>query len=503
MWHALSKMRKGKYEECIAMCNVKLDENPNDQAFWALKCRAVVQQSWVDDVELDEGVDIAESLLDDHAVASLPRPGTSMNAPRAASKTPSQSLRPVTNGGRPLSGFARPGSSSSEPASGDLRDALQSSSRRLGTAAARPMTNLGREVRLGTASLAHSATGSLVDVARLNIKKYASRTGIAMQLVDYLLYVERNPRKALELCAEATKGQDFKDWWCKARLAKCYSKLGLLRDAERQYKSSLKDQPIIDTYLELAIVYVRLDLPNTALDILHQGMEKFSLEPRLLVAVARIHESLNNMDESVSHYKRVLALDASNVEALACIGAHHFYSDQPEMAQRFYRRLLQMGINSSPLFNNMGLCCFYSSQYDMALSCFERALSLASDEEMADIWYNVGHMGVALGDLGLAYQAFKVSVSIDPAHSEALNNIAVLETRRKKNGSARNFYALAIEANEFQFESHFNLSVMAMKQGDFQEAYTHSKKASEIYPAHLESKELKEKLQRMFLASMA
>ena len=27
---------------------------------------------------------------------------------------------------------------------------------------------------------------------------------------------------------------------------------------------------------------------------------------------------------------------------------------------------------------------------------------------MADVWYNVGHVGVALGDLGLAYQAFKV-----------------------------------------------------------------------------------------------
>eukprot|EP00351_Strombidinopsis_sp_SopsisLIS2011_P004948 CAMPEP_0116877778 /NCGR_PEP_ID=MMETSP0463-20121206/9522_1 /TAXON_ID=181622 /ORGANISM="Strombidinopsis sp, Strain SopsisLIS2011" /LENGTH=52 /DNA_ID=CAMNT_0004525327 /DNA_START=1026 /DNA_END=1184 /DNA_ORIENTATION=- len=52
----------------------------------------------------------------------------------------------------------------------------------------------------------------------------------------------------------------------------------------------------------------------------------------------------------------------------------------------------------------MGLCCFYASQYDMALSCFERALMVVSDDEAtADLWYNIGHIGIGIGDLGLAY----------------------------------------------------------------------------------------------------
>lgn len=146
---------------------------------------------------------------------------------------------------------------------GNVRDALQSS-RRSGTA--RPMTTLGREVRLGTASL--SGTGALVDVEKLNVKKYASKTGIAMVLTDYLIYVEHNVRKALEICSEATKESEFKSWWWKARLGKCYFKLGLFRDAEQQLRSSLKIQPIINTYLDLCNVYLRLDVPNTALDLL-------------------------------------------------------------------------------------------------------------------------------------------------------------------------------------------------------------------------------------------
>lgn len=131
------------------------------------------------------------------------RPGTSLNAPQTASKSGTgfdQGIRPVSQSGRPITGFTRPNSSRPMSGTSNLRDALQSS-RRTGTA--RPMTTLGREVRLSTASL--QASGALVDASKLNIQKYASRTGIAMALIDYLLYVEYNTRKALELAAEATK----------------------------------------------------------------------------------------------------------------------------------------------------------------------------------------------------------------------------------------------------------------------------------------------------------
>ena len=69
------------------------------------------------------------------------------------------------------------------------------------------------------------------------------------------------------------------------------------------------------------------------------------------------------------------------MEAIACIGMNHFYSDQPELSLRFYRRLLQMGINNAELFNNLGMCCFYAQQYDMTLACMERALALGANNE--------------------------------------------------------------------------------------------------------------------------
>ena len=49
---------------------------------------------------------------------------------------------------------------------------------------------------------------------------------------------------------------------------------------------------------------------------------------------------------------------------------------------------------NAELYANLGLSCFYAQQYDMALNCFNKALALASDENAADIWYNIGHVAL-------------------------------------------------------------------------------------------------------------
>lgn len=209
LWKAISYLRRGKLEKCIEACNELLTETPGDQATWLVRCKAVTRQNYLDDIELDEE-SIADIVMDENAVASMPRPGTSLSTPQVNSRGNTgfdQGVRPVSQSGRPVTGFARPSSSRPTSGSANVRDVLQSS-RRSGTA--RPMTTLGREMRLGTASLSSSSGGPMVDVEKLNVAKYATRTGLAMAITDYLLYVEHNTRKALELCAEATKAVCFR-----------------------------------------------------------------------------------------------------------------------------------------------------------------------------------------------------------------------------------------------------------------------------------------------------
>ena len=67
-------------------------------------------------------------------------------------------------------------------------------------------------------------------------------------------------------------------------------RLGMYRDAERQFKSAIKQQDFVDSYLYLCKVYVRLDQPLTAVDTYKQGLDKFKGEVSLLTGIARIYE---------------------------------------------------------------------------------------------------------------------------------------------------------------------------------------------------------------------
>lgn len=130
----------------------------------------------------------------------------------------------------------------------------------------------------------------------------------------------------------------------------------------------------------------------------------------------------------------------------------------------------------------------------MALSAFEKALALSDDTNNSDVWYNIGHVGIGIGDLGLAYQAFKIAVSNNPNHAEAFNNLGVLELRKANIEQARSNFSTAHKLSQYGFEAFYNAALINEKKGEFSESYNMIKKALEIFPEHSDSKELLKKL---------
>lgn len=75
LYTALSLFRRKQFDKCAEICGEILEKQPLDQAAWCLKMRALTQRVYVDDIESEEIQD--DSFLDDNAVATAPRPGTS------------------------------------------------------------------------------------------------------------------------------------------------------------------------------------------------------------------------------------------------------------------------------------------------------------------------------------------------------------------------------------------------------------------------------------------
>ena len=517
----------------------------------------------------DEG--IAEELMDDNAMQSAPRPGTSLRAPATGV---SAAVSGGTEGGRPrtgavpraTTGFVRPGTQLNRggtaarqgTAGGSIRQALQSRTGRAGTAA-RPLTNGGRFLRLGTASMTAAAGGTMfIDLERMDLRKYAERPLLSKALMDYILYVEHkyvislsfslsrsypwwlypharsattiymdhgtvcsfcynhelllrfvspfvpvSPRKAVELGSFVTQGEKFGDWWWLARLGKAYYQLGVFRDAERQFKASLSQRMMTETVLELGKVYQRLDQPRAAIDLYLDALASANLANSLHVhlSLGRIHDALGNTEEALASFKNALHTDASCIEAIASLGAHFFYADQPEIALRFYRRLLQTGVMSAALWNNLGLCCFSAGQYDMTLICYERALTSADDDESMDVWYNIGQLAMSIGDLGLAFQCFKIVMSLDNNHAEAYTNLGVLETRRGATEAAMSNFRAAMGVAPGLLAPVYNMALLMYRNGDYSEAYQMAQKAAGLDAGNPEVQELLRTIRTSFTAA--
>uniref|UniRef100_A0A4W5KIZ9 Tetratricopeptide repeat domain 8 n=1 Tax=Hucho hucho TaxID=62062 RepID=A0A4W5KIZ9_9TELE len=473
---AWSYFRRRKFQPCSDICSKILEDSPYDQAAWSLKTRALTEMVYIDEVEVDqEG--IAEMMLDESSIAQVARKSSSWSG-----KTTDP---PMTQSGRPVTGFVRPSTQSGRP--GTMEQAIKTP-RTAHTA--RPITGAsGRFVRLGTASMLTNPEGPFINLSRLNLAKYAQKPNLSKTLFEYIFHHENDVKNALDLAALATENAQFKDWWWKVQLGKCYYRLGLHRESEKQFQSALNHQEVVDTYLYLAKVYQRLDQPITALNLFKQGLDHFPGEVTLLTGIARIHEEMNNITSATEYYKDVLKQDNTHVEAIACIGSNHFYTDQPEIALRFYRRLLQMGVYNCQLYNNLGLCCFYAQQYDMTLSSFERALALvANDEEQADVWYNIGHVAVC----------FKLALAFNNDHAEAYNNLAVLELRMGRIEQSKAFLQTAASIAPHMYEPHFNYSTLSDKIGDLQSSYTAAQRSEDAFPEHVDTQQILKHLRQHF-----
>ena len=109
LWRAMSDLRRRRHEAAAEACTELLGANPYDQAAWYVKTRALTMEAWIDDTEVEEE-GAAEILMDDNAMAQMPRPGTSLARPQTGAVTGvNQGVRPMSSSGRPLTGFSRPG----------------------------------------------------------------------------------------------------------------------------------------------------------------------------------------------------------------------------------------------------------------------------------------------------------------------------------------------------------------------------------------------------------
>lgn len=373
----LTLYRQRQFDKCIDLCNTILNVGDNELIrsvrLRSLTIQAKVAGSHYDEVEYNTP---DADALDNSALAKTPRSGTSL----------------MTRG-----------ANTSFLARGTTASGLKSRAR----------TSTARTARAVTAARAARTAGGAL--SRSQPSEYSDKLQF-----EYIFYYEGEIRKAMELAIQAQKSVNHFDWWWKYSLAKCYSALGMNRNAEEYLRQTLKQHKHISLFLQLINIYIKLNQPMSALEVCKAGLNNFFHDCTLKLEEAHVYEAMGESLSAVQQYRVVATHDATNVEAIASIAVYNFYNDQPEIALRYYRRLLAATPVCAEMYNNIGLCCLYSMQWDLTLTCFQHALFLATTPETkSEIWYNLFHLALLVGDLRLAEQCLQLSLSVWSSHESA------------------------------------------------------------------------------------
>jgi len=152
-----------------------------------LKTHAIRKKQYIDDIDYDEEA-ISGMLLDDHAISSVARPGTSIQRiGTSAGKASNQMIRPSSSAGRPLSGVVRPASSRAGTASNENRLKTANKINRAGTG--RAMTSGGRQIRLATASLQSLNSSPSLNINDINAKNVVKKKSLAKVIINLLRWL--------------------------------------------------------------------------------------------------------------------------------------------------------------------------------------------------------------------------------------------------------------------------------------------------------------------------
>ena len=170
------------------------------------------------------------------------------------------------------------------------------------------------------------------------------------------------------------------------------------------------------TFLEL-----RLDLEPL---LKKQGGEKIesshrdNLEAWELYNKAYSLSSLGHLDEAVTYYDKVLALEPGNTDA----------------------------------WNNKGVCFRKLGKLEQALTCYDRATE--NDRRNASAWSNRGNCLYTLGRYAEALTDLVKAVDIDPKNESALLNKGLVEERLGRPSDAAVSYRAFLALNPVQYQAH-------------------------------------------------
>jgi predicted O-linked N-acetylglucosamine transferase (SPINDLY family) len=196
-----------------------------------------------------------------------------------------------------------------------------------------------------------------------------------------------------------------------------------------------------------------------------------------------LHEQ-GRLAEAAALYRKMLADNPGNADALHLLGVVELQSNNPSAAAELIGRAIGINPRSAIYFSNLGLAFRALGRFDEALACYARALAIRPDYADA-----LNHRGNVLRDLKRfpdALASYARALAVRPDFADALNNHGAALSDLKRFDEALASYDRALALRPDYAEALNNRGAVLSELKRFDEALASYDRALAVQPDHAE-----------------
>lgn len=198
--------------------------------------------------------------------------------------------------------------------------------------------------------------------------------------------------------------------------------------------------------------------------------------------VGHANQRLNQLDEAISAYQRVLRIDSGEASAWFNMGKAFSDLKRYDDAISAYRQALRIDSEYASAWLNMGNAFSDLKRYDDAISAYRQALRV--DPEDASAW---GNLGNAFGDLKRyddAISAYRQAIRIDSEHANNWNSLGSAYADLNRTNDAISAFRQALLIDPDNAMAWCNLGISYGKLDQHKDAITAYREALRIEPEY-------------------
>ena len=243
--------------------------------------------------------------------------------------------------------------------------------------------------------------------------------------------------------------------------------LGRLAAAEATFRQALRLSPSdLEAQLEIAGLLLRRKEIGPTFEFLTKIKDDIATSdqvPQTLIVRYRYLLALSLLargDRAKAHkiLGDLVGVDRTFTPAYAALATSYLEAGRDGVAEFVLRRGMDRVKDQGPLYNLMGLVASRQGQTSDARGWFDRALT--ASPKLTAALVNRAVLAVHAGELGAAEQDLQAALAIEPGAVDALVAIGIVKRRQGSPSLARAAFAKAIDIDPNHTFARFNLAVL-------------------------------------------